>query len=796
MSATAVGNRVAPLESSARGAMLDAGGVLALGSCSVLGFRTIFGGTGWIIVCAVGLLVGTAIGWLSAHRRFDALTTAVLTVVAYFLLSGVAIPDEALARVIPSPITVQRAATGAVRGWSEILTTLPPIGTAGGLLVVPLICTLVGATLAASAAFRTTGVLRPVLPLVGVSIASILFGIERPASLLVQGAMFATAATAWVAVRRRGTQNSAAATSGARRVIGGALMLTLGALVAVTLGDHLPGANANQRFILRDRSEPPFDPRTHPSPLAGFRHYKDDARGNLREQTIFKVSGMPAGVPLRLAVLDSYDGVVWTVAGSPGAGGASSGLFQRVGQTLPTDRSGTAVEVKVEVEAYDDIWLPDLGRVSEVRFDGPRASTLESSLRFNRATNTGAVPARLRSGDVVVIDAQVDPVPTFDDLSGRPVGSVSIGSATSISEEMKELAADLTDGKSPGYDRAAALASRLRDDLKFGYSDGRKDKDRESAPGHSAKRMQSFAVDAVDKGLTFGNAEQYASAHALMGRALGLPTRVVMGFCPKGCPGTAVEITGNDVSAWVEVNVDGYGWVSLSPTPQNDKQPETESPKPKPKPENAAQPPPPPVTTPPSEELNADDLNDSERPNKSNTPLISGTALALVLSIGSPILLVSGYVGLVVWLKRRRRNRRRGTGSKRDRVMGGWAQISDLAVDLGRPIPPVATRREAALLLGEEPAANAARMADLAVFGPEPPIDEDIAFYWDTVDATCDSMLSDLGPMARARVAVNPTSLVVGRRPAERSTDGAEPNGRRSIARPFPSRRREAAERR
>ena len=31
---------------------------------------------------------------------------------------------------------------------------------------------------------------------------------------------------------------------------------------------------------------------------------------------------------------------------------------------------------------------------------------------------------------------------------------------------------------------------------------------------------------------------------------------------------TVIEFTGNDVTAWVEIKLDGYGWVAFYPTPK------------------------------------------------------------------------------------------------------------------------------------------------------------------------------------------------------------------------------------
>lgn len=58
----------------------------------------------------------------------------------------------------------------------------------------------------------------------------------------------------------------------------------------------------------------------------------------------------------------------------------------------------------------------------------------------------------------------------------------------------------------------------------------------------------------------------FASAAAAMYRALGIPARLTEGFlCPVRA-GQSVPITGSDAHAWVEVYVDGLGWVPVEVT--------------------------------------------------------------------------------------------------------------------------------------------------------------------------------------------------------------------------------------
>ncbi|MBM9469239.1 transglutaminase family protein [Nakamurella leprariae] len=65
-----------------------------------------------------------------------------------------------------------------------------------------------------------------------------------------------------------------------------------------------------------------------------------------------------------------------------------------------------------------------------------------------------------------------------------------------------------------------------------------------------------------------GYCEQYASAMAVMARAVGLPTRVAVGFTQgdRQADGSYL-INSHDAHAWVEVRFDAAGWVRFDPTP-------------------------------------------------------------------------------------------------------------------------------------------------------------------------------------------------------------------------------------
>jgi hypothetical protein len=66
-----------------------------------------------------------------------------------------------------------------------------------------------------------------------------------------------------------------------------------------------------------------------------------------------------------------------------------------------------------------------------------------------------------------------------------------------------------------------------------------------------------------------GFCEQFAGAYGVLARALGIPTRLVVGFTTgKAGPGNTYTLTGADAHVWPQVYLGpAAGWVSVDPTP-------------------------------------------------------------------------------------------------------------------------------------------------------------------------------------------------------------------------------------
>jgi transglutaminase-like putative cysteine protease len=696
-------------------APLRLAGVLLLGVPGVVGFLAAFG-TPWALVAGgAGLLLGVAVGWLSAARRLSAVSTAALTVLACVLFAGpAALPETTIAGVVPTLETLRQLASGVIRCWRNLITATAPTGALGDLLLVPFLTCLLAGVLAAVLALRGRRPGWALLPTGAVLVVSVLMGTAEAVSPLLEGALFVVLAVLWVALTA-----TAFARPSASRAAAGIVLLAVAGTVAGVLGPAVTGWGAD-RFVLRDAVEPPFDIRDYPSPLNGYRKYVKEQK----DATLFTVAGAPEGSRIRLATMDYFDGTVWNVAGGVGGQAGSSGEFRRL--PLDTVDDPADVTVDVRVQDYTGVWLPDTGDVRSVDFTGPRADQLADGLRYNDETGTGIVPTRLRAGDGYRLRADVVPEPSGDRLNGLDAAILTQPEPLDVPEVITSVAGDAAQDAQSAWQRANGIADTLTTE---GYFSDGTEGEAASRAGHGAGRLSEFLGSTI----WIGDQEQYAAAAALMARRLGLPARVVMGFEVPGGDGP-VAIHGSDVTAWIEVAFEDAGWVRLDVTPDENKTPPDQTPQPAPKPKPATQQPPPPVEQPPPPLPATGNDRGDQQESDSALPGWLATALTVAAWVGGPLLLILLICGLIIGLKVRRRRRRRRSGSTDQRVTAGWWEVLDAHRDHGAEIPRSGTRREVARTLGRPGTHELADRADAAVFAGGTVTEDDAATFWQLVD--------------------------------------------------------------
>lgn len=231
---------------------------------------------------------------------------------------------------------------------------------------------------------------------------------------------------------------------------------------------------------------------------------------------MFTVEGVPEGVPVRLATMDAYDGMVWQVTSGDATDPSlsDSGSFERVGTTMPADFGGETAEVTVVIGEYNDVWVPDVGEVLRLRFEGSaggaaRDRQLNNEFRYNRATDTAASRIRLQAGDRYVMTVRL-PTMMPDGLRGQTV-ELSVPRIGQVSPSVPDLVSKLAGPEilaikdtAEQLDTVARLMS-----VEGTYSDGDRGAGQQgSNAGHSVARLNLFVAEYPRLPL-IGNAEQY-----------------------------------------------------------------------------------------------------------------------------------------------------------------------------------------------------------------------------------------------------------------------------------------------
>lgn len=150
----------------------------------------------------------------------------------------------------------------------------------------------------------------------------------------------------------------------------------------------------------------------------------------------------------------------------------------------------------------------------------------------------------------------------------------------------------------------------------------------------------------------------FATAAAVLYRALGIPARVTEGFVFTASPGEYTPVLRADAHAWVELYYDGLGWIPVEVTGMSNRagqeeaetsQPTEESPQPTSPPEQGQEPPeatgaPVPSQPGPSEEPTFVGVAPSEPPEEASPSGESLRALWAALRVVLPIALAVAFV--------------------------------------------------------------------------------------------------------------------------------------------------------
>jgi transglutaminase-like putative cysteine protease len=441
---------------------------------------------------------------------------------------------------LPTGDTIEQFRFAIRLVWRQFPRAVSPVPSEGSFAIAATTALAICAWLADSFAFRAFGRAEAVVPAGVVFIFTSALGVDRnrvPVAALWVGAAILTIAalriahtrdhSAWMGKRRESLWSTLPA------AVACALFATTG---AVAVAPQLPGAGAEPLLDTRNRGE---DVTEIVNPLVDIRSRLVN-RGNVELFTV----AMDGPHNLVLTADGKFDGTVWIPLVEP----------LRVADGALAD-APPGSELLLQ-----QITIKRLGSNLAPAARTPTSASSEGKpLSWGSESGALIVDGGLERGYQYQVTSAVEQNPSPSDLRratvDRAPDPVYYDLPSSVPREIFDLAYQVTAQATTPYDKAIALQNWFRDPTQFKY-------DLHVQRGEGNDAMLDFL------NIRRGYCEQFSGTFAAMGRAVGLPTRVVVGFNWGQLRADGLyHIAGRHSHAWDEVWFDGYGWMSFDPTP-------------------------------------------------------------------------------------------------------------------------------------------------------------------------------------------------------------------------------------
>ena len=538
----------------ARDALLPpAAGVLAT-ACASSALTAVIDGAAWFGYVLITAMLIAATGVALRALRVPAALVGISQLATLLLLVTGAFTTHGILAIIPGPAAFGQLDTVLTASFEQIKTGLPPVPATQGILclvtiALGLVAVLVDTLVVTAAAPAVTGL---ILLCVYAVPASLSDGLLPWWTFVVGAAAFAGLLAVDGDHRHRRWRTREVPTNSARSgaVATPVTMLSMAVVIGLIAGSsitavgtvgRLPGAGSGDaRTVAGGLGIHPF------TALRGMLNRNE-------EVPLFRVRGLGDDQRLlRAFTLPTYrPNQGWTLPPGP----MPRGVPAQGALPVPpgTDVGGEVREIRIEPLNWTDVWLPVYGTPLGLRGldkgwyyePGSGAVFRESSKSAGPYTEFANISQPTRE-QLRAADSQAGDVPSaYTELSY-------------VDPRVAALAEEITSGETTRYGKARALWEYFGPQNGFTY-------DTRTAPASDANALADFLLNGKR-----GYCEQYASAMAVMLRALDIPSRVAVGFTAGYRDGKQRVITSRDAHAWVEVYFSGIGWVSFDPTPLAD----------------------------------------------------------------------------------------------------------------------------------------------------------------------------------------------------------------------------------
>lgn len=521
--------------------------------CASTALGGVVGGASWFAYVLVTVLVMVATG--IGLRALRAPAVLVLLGQAFVLLCLVVtlFTQTALLGVLPGPSALRDLGSVLSQSVAEVQTGVPPVQ--GDAPILALIVLSLGLVALAVDGLVTAAGVPAAAGLVLLCVYAVPASLDDdmlPWFSFVLGAAGFTLLLAVDGVARhqawRGKLGlpSAASTGIAPAAIG---VTAVAAVLALVVGSTFTVIGTVGRL-------PGSDNGTGGTGYLGIKPFTT-LRGLLNEKgttELFDVYGLPNNPPYLAAVTlsDYVPNEGWKPESPMPAGVGANQLRLPMAPGEAADNITTSV--RIDPVSWEDFWLPTFGVPA-------RLQNVPNSYHYD--SESGVVYSQQAQHPASYVESAMLEQPNADQLRGAGGDYSEIDpkytKITGVNPRVTALAQQLTNPYDNEFDKAQALYNYFHNPANgFTYSTS-------TGPAETSDALVDFLFNNKT-----GYCEQYAASMAVMLRAIGIPTRVEIGFTDGYVSGDHRVITAQDAHAWDEVFFPDYGWITFDPTPLSD----------------------------------------------------------------------------------------------------------------------------------------------------------------------------------------------------------------------------------
>ncbi len=505
---------------------------------TAISFCRIFPGWGFLGPVLITVISVHAVLTVARALQWPIYVAAPIALATMATVIGMLYFRSTLFGFVPTRATWDAAWVSLSDAFGLFRTTVAPVPSDSGFGVATALAMGTVAGLADTFAFRAFGRIESIVPCGLLFALGSSLGVDRnrlPVTALWLACVFIAVAVLRAAHGENGATWLGTRTGGrlgptARAAIG---LGSVAVLAGVVLGPRLPGVDDDAIINTRTRTGKGTEVL---SPMVEVQ-----SRLVNRSNTEMFTYSLPGGEPayLRLASLGEFDGKSFTEEGS----------FADATDFVGDQPGGPVREVvqSIKITSLGGIWMPAVA--SPV--------SIEPTAGFEYDPSTSSIIRREKLFNGMQYGL-VSLVPVIDPAALQTSGSTApndryLAVPSDFPQELIRTANEIVAGQTSIYNQMIALQTWFRDGFDYNVNVSR---------GHSIRSIEGF-LRAKE-----GYCEQFAVTFAAFARAIGVPSRVAVGFTPGDKDAAGLyHVLGKHAHAWPEIWFDDVGWVLFEPTP-------------------------------------------------------------------------------------------------------------------------------------------------------------------------------------------------------------------------------------